>query len=442
MLQLKQLKFAEDMIIPWEAAIEGEAANFACSCSDVPQCCLPEFLLIQSCPSSEVKGKERKRPYKFLSQREAIIMAMAMNVSPCFCVASNRRSGNRVRAVASEDLVFSKIKDDKVKLGGSDLEVTRLGIGAWSWGDTSYWNNFEWDDRKMKAAKAAFDTSVDCGITFFDTAEVYGSRFSFGAINSETLLGRFIKERKVKDPEVEVAVATKYAALPWRLGRQSVLTALKDSLNRLGLSSVELYQLHWPGIWGNEGYIDGLGDAVEQGLVKAVGVSNYSASRLRDAYEKLKKRGIPLASNQVNYSLIYRAPEENGVKAACDELGVTLIAYSPIAQGVLTGKYTPENPPPGPRGQIYTPEFLTKLQPLLNRIKEMGENYSKTNTQVVLNWLVAQENVIPIPGAKNAQQAVEFAGALGWRLTSEEIDELRSLAMEIKPVTGFPVEKL
>ncbi|KAH8509225.1 hypothetical protein H0E87_011111 [Populus deltoides] len=297
-------------------------------------------------------------------------------------------------------------------------------------------------DRKMKAAKAAFDTSVDCGITFFDTAEVYGSRFSFGAINSETLLGRFIKERKVKDPEVEVAVATKYAALPWRLGRQSVLTALKDSLNRLGLSSVELYQLHWPGIWGNEGYIDGLGDAVEQGLVKAVGVSNYSASRLRDAYEKLKKRGIPLASNQVNYSLIYRAPEENGVKAACDELGVTLIAYSPIAQGVLTGKYTPENPPTGPRGQIYTPEFLTKLQPLLNRIKEMGENYSKTNTQVVLNWLAAQENVIPIPGAKNAQQAEEFAGALGWRLTSEEIDELRSLAMEIKPVTGFPVEKL
>ncbi|XP_061967313.1 uncharacterized oxidoreductase At1g06690, chloroplastic-like [Populus nigra] len=370
-------------------------------------------------------------------------MAMAMNVSSaCFCVSSNRRSVNRVRAVASEDFAASKIQEDKVQLGGSDLEVTRLGIGAWSWGDTSYWNNFEWDDVKMKAAKAAFDTSVDCGITFFDTAEVYGSRFSFGAINSETLLGRFIKDRKVKDPEVEVAVATKYAALPWRLGRQSVLTALKESLNRLGLSSVELYQLHWPGIWGNEGYIDGLGDAVEQGLVKAVGVSNYSESRLRDAYEKLKKRGIPLASNQVNYSLIYRAPEENGVKAACDELGVTLIAYSPIAQGVLTGKYTPENPPTGPRGQIYTPEFLTKLQPLLNSIKEIGQNYSKTPTQVVLNWLVAQENVVPIPGAKNAEQAEEFAGALGWRLTSDEINELRSLALEIKPVIGFPVEKL
>jgi aryl-alcohol dehydrogenase-like predicted oxidoreductase len=269
---------------------------------------------------------------------------------------------------------------------------------------------------------------------------------SFGAINSETLLGRFIKERKERDPGVEVAVATKFAALPWRLGRQSVITALKDSLRRLGLSSVDLYQLHWHirGLaeYHFAGYIDGLGDAVEQGLVKAVGVSNYSEKRLRDAYEQLKKRGIPLASNQVNYSLIYRLPEENGVKATCDELGITLIAYSPIAQGALTGKYTPENPPTGPRGRIYTPEFLRMLQPLINRIKEIGENYGKTPTQVVLNWLIAQDNVIPIPGAKNAEQAKEFAGALSWRLSDEEIAELRSLASEIKPVVGFPVEKL
>uniref|UniRef100_A0A2P2L7Z3 Aldo/keto reductase family protein n=1 Tax=Rhizophora mucronata TaxID=61149 RepID=A0A2P2L7Z3_RHIMU len=317
---------------------------------------------------------------------------MALNVGSSYLCVFNprRREILRVRAVASEDIAPSITKEEKVKLGGSELKVTRLGIGAWSWGDTSYWNNFEWDDRKMKAAKAAFNASVDGGITFFDTAEVYGSRFSLGAINSETLLGRFIKERKKNDPEVEVAVATKFAALPWRLGRQSVLTALKDSLCRLGLSSVELYQLHWPGVWGNEGYIDGLGDAVEQGLVKAVGVSNYSEGRLRDAYERLKKRGVPLASNQVNYSLIYRAPEENGVKAACDELGITLIAYSPIAQGVLTGKYKPENPPSGPRSRIYTPEFLTKLQPLLNRIQAIGDNYGKTPTQVAPHFLRLQ----------------------------------------------------
>lgn len=369
---------------------------------------------------------------------------MAMNMSyACLSVFTEfQRRNLRVRAVASGDFAALRAEEEKVKLGGSDLKVSRLGIGAWSWGDTSYWNNFEWDDKKMKAAEAAFDTSIDSGITFFDTAEVYGSKLSLGAINSETLLGRFIKKRKEKNPEAEVAVATKFAALPWRLGRQSVLAALKDSLSRLGLSTVELYQLHWPGVWGNEGYLDGLGDAVEQGLVKAIGVSNYNEKRLRNAFEKLKKRGIPLASNQVNYSLIYRAPEQNGVKAACDELGITLIAYSPIAQGALTGKYMPENPPTGPRGKIYTPEFLTKLQPLLRRIKKIGENYKRTATQVVLNWLIAQDNVVPIPGAKNAEQAKEFAGALGWRLTNAEVNELRSLASEISPVIGFPVENL
>ncbi|XP_072958601.1 uncharacterized oxidoreductase At1g06690, chloroplastic [Typha angustifolia] len=366
---------------------------------------------------------------------------MALQVSSAsFSLFSSRRV-LRTRAVAPESVsTTSRGEEEKVKLGGSDVKLTKLGIGAWSWGDTAYWNDFRWDDRKLKAAKGAFNASIDSGITWFDTAEVYGSGV-MGAVSSESLLGRFIKERQEQD-SVEVAVATKFAALPWRLGRGSVLSALKDSLTRLGLSSVDLYQLHWPGIWGNEGYLDGLGDAVEQGLVKAVGVSNYSEKRLREAYERLKKRGIPLASNQVNYSLIYRVPEENGVKSACDELGITLIAYSPIAQGVLTGKYTPENPPTGPRGRIYTPEVLMKLQPLLKRIEEIGQNYGKTKTQVVLNWLICQQNVVPIPGAKNAEQATEFAGALGWRLTDQEIEELRSLASEQKPVIGFPVERL
>ncbi|KAK4437442.1 putative oxidoreductase, chloroplastic [Sesamum alatum] len=369
---------------------------------------------------------------------------MALHLSSACFSALSRSKVPAVRAVASDQASVSvkTAEEEKVKLGGSELKVTGLGIGAWSWGDTSYWNNFDWDDRKLKAAKAAFDTSIDCGITFFDTAEVYGSRMSLGAISSETLLGRFIKERKQRDPDVEVAIATKYAALPWRLGRQSVISALKDSLSRLELSCVDLYQLHCKLGIVFPGYIDGLADAVEQGLVKAVGVSNYSEKRLRAAYDQLKKRGIPLASNQVNYSLIYRLPEENGVKSACDELGVTLIAYSPLAQGALTGKYTPNNTPSGPRGQIYTPQFMTKLQPLISRIKEIGEGYGKTPTQVVLNWLIAQENVVPIPGARNGEQAKEFAGAVGWRLSNDEVEELRSMASEIKRAVGFPVEKL
>ncbi|XP_068655650.1 uncharacterized oxidoreductase At1g06690, chloroplastic-like [Aristolochia californica] len=345
-----------------------------------------------------------------------------------------------IRAITSEEVTSLNIGEDNIKLGGSDLKVSKLGIGAWAWGDTGYWNDSQWDDNKLNAAKDAFNVSLDSGINLVDTAEVYGEKWlNSGAVNSETLIGRFIAERKEKGL-TEVAVATKFAPLPWRLGRKSVLSALQNSLSRLGLSSVELYQLHWPGIWGNDGYVDGLGDAVEKGLVKAVGVSNYNEQRLRKAYNQLKKRGIPLASNQVNYSLIYRAPEENGVKAACDELGITLIAYSPMAQGVLTGKYTAKNPPSGPRGKIYTPEVLTQLEPMFSRIKEIGQKYDKTSTQVVLNWLVCQENVLPIPGAKTAQQATEFAGALGWRLTNDEIAELRSLAARAK-VEGLVIEE-
>lgn len=365
---------------------------------------------------------------------------MALQASGVAINLFHLRRTHSVKAVASENVSTIRGEEEKVKLGGSDLRVTRLGVGAWSWGDTTYWNDFRWNDRKLKEAKAAFNSSLESGINFFDTAEVYGAGI-FGAVNSETLIGSFIKERQKAGP-VDVAIATKFAALPWRLGRKSVVSALKGSLSRLGLSSVDLYQLHWPGIWGNEGYIDGLGDAVEMGLVKAVGVSNYGEKRLREAYNHLMARGIPLASNQVNYSLIYRIPEENGVKNVCDDLGITLIAYSPIAQGILTGKYTPENPPTGPRGRIYTPEFLTKMQPLLNRIKEMGHNYGKTSTQLVLNWLICQENVVPIPGAKNAEQAAEFAGALGWRLGDHEIEELRLLASKTGSVIGFPLEKL
>ncbi|ONK64958.1 uncharacterized protein A4U43_C07F31860 [Asparagus officinalis] len=365
---------------------------------------------------------------------------MALQVSGTgFGLIHGSRGGFRVRGVASESMPAKKVEGGKVKLGGTEVKVTKLGIGAWSWGDTGYWNDSQWDDRKQKEAKAAFDASIDGGITLFDTAEVYGAGIMMGAVNSETLLGDFIKERK-KNDSVEVAVATKFAALPWRFGRGSVLSALQASLSRIGLSSVDLYQLHWPGFWGNEGYIDGLGDAFEKGLVKAVGVSNYNEKQLRDAYARLKKRGIPLAANQVNYSLIYRNPEINGVKATCDELGITLIAYSPMAQGILTGKYTPERPPTGPRGKVYTPEYLTKLQPLMTRIKEIAQNYSRSPTQVVLNWLTCQDNVIPIPGAKNAEQAKEFVGALGWRLTDEEVEELRSLAAQIPPATGLPFE--
>jgi aryl-alcohol dehydrogenase-like predicted oxidoreductase len=174
--------------------------------------------------------------------------------------------------------------------------------------------------------RGAFAASLGAGITLFDTAELYG----WG--ESERLLGRFIAEREAR-PETAV-VATKFFPYPWRLRHGDVVAALRASLRRLGRPRVDLYQLHWPlPVFSVPRRMDALAETVRAGLTRAVGVSNYSAADLRRAHAALAERGIPLASNQVHYSLLHRRPERDGVLAACRELGVTLIAYSPWRWG-------------------------------------------------------------------------------------------------------------
>mmetsp|Transcript_9893 Transcript_9893/g.24651 ORF Transcript_9893/g.24651 Transcript_9893/m.24651 type:complete len:177 (+) Transcript_9893:105-635(+) len=136
----------------------------------------------------------------------------------------------------------------------------------------------------------------------------------------------------------------------------------------------DLYQLHWPGLWQNDAYLEGLAETVKQGLVKAVGVSNYNEKRLQQAHDRLRDMGVPLASNQVHYNLLYRLPEQNGVLEKCRELGVTVVAYSPVAQGMLTGKYTETNLPSGARQQMgYNADFCRKAAPLLDLMRIVGE---------------------------------------------------------------------
>jgi pyridoxine 4-dehydrogenase len=141
------------------------------------------------------------------------------------------------------------------------------------------------------------------------------------------------------------------------------------------------------------------------------------------AYSSLAQHNIPLASNQVHYSLLNRAVEKDGTLARCDELGIRLIAYSPLEKGLLTGKYSVDSPPPGSRGRMF-PGLLPRLGPLLKLMTEIGQDHGgKSNSQVALNWTICK-GALPIPGAKNAAQALENAGGLGWRLTSEEMARL------------------
>jgi aryl-alcohol dehydrogenase-like predicted oxidoreductase len=172
--------------------------------------------------------------------------------------------------------------------------------------------------------------------------------------------------------------------------------------------------------------MEALADAVRDGLILSAGVSNYNPERTRASFQALARFGLPLASNQISYSLLNRAPERSGLIALCRELGVTVIAYSPLMQGILTGRYTAENPPPGIRGFRYSKNYLARIPPLLDAMREIGRGRGgKTLTQVALNWVIAK-GAIPIPGVKNLHQAEDALGALGWQLSEAEVAALDS----------------
>ncbi len=305
------------------------------------------------------------------------------------------------------------MSNSTIQLGRTLLQVSPLGVGTWSWGDRRTWGY----GRTHTAAdvQAAFETSLAAGISFFDTAEIYGGG------QSELLLGRFVKAA-----QQPVTVATKFMPFPWRLRRGNLLRALHQSLDRLGLAQVHLYQIHWPfPPVPLETWVEELAKAVEAGLIRAAGISNCNAEHTRRAYTVLARYGIPLASNQVQYNLLHRDPERNSLTQTCRELGVTLVAYSPLAMGVLSGKYTPENPPMGMlRSSRYGRRYLARTQPLIALLREIGYAHGgKSPSQVALNWVICK-GAVPIPGAKNARQAQENAGALGWQLTDAEIAAL------------------
>ena len=305
-------------------------------------------------------------------------------------------------------------------LGKSNLQVPRLGVGAMTWGDakgvarlhpakTAYGGAHGFDEEKR-----ALEASLEAGVNLFDTAAMYAG----GA--SERRLGELARDR-------EFLIASKFPGGFW-FKAEDLPKELDASLARLGRGSIDLYQHHFPNPRVSiPKLMDQLADAVVSGKVKAVGVSNYSAEQMREAHAALARRGIPLASNQVEYSLLHRQPETNGILDTCRELGVTLIAYSPLAGGRLTGKYSAQNRAGGFFRRIlpqYNRKAMAALQPVIQLLREIGASYGKTPSQVALRWLIENPVVLPIPGAKNGTQAVANAQALTFSLTAEEVDAL------------------
>ncbi|GAB2265016.1 Pyridoxine 4-dehydrogenase [Dionaea muscipula] len=313
---------------------------------------------------------------------------------------------------------------EKVKLG--PLSVSPIGVGTWAWGNKLLWGYQESMDSELQQV---FNLAVDKGVNLFDTADSYGT----GRLNgqSEKLLGNFIGDYKgQKRVHDNIVVATKFAAYPWRLTPGQFVAACKSSLDRLQIEQIGIGQLHWStakyaplqekALW------DGLVAMYEKGLVRAVGVSNYGPKQLVKIYYYLSNRGVPLCSAQVQFSLLSMGDDQMEIKNVCDSLGIQLIAYSPLGLGMLTGKYTAENLPSGPRGLLFR-QILPGLEPLLFSLREIARRRRKTVPQVAINWCICK-GTIPIPGVKTIAQAQENFGALGWRLSPDELLQLESAA--------------
>jgi aryl-alcohol dehydrogenase-like predicted oxidoreductase len=305
-------------------------------------------------------------------------------------------------------------------LGRSDLVVPAMGVGAMTWGDPS--GRARWTPAKLAYGggpasrdeeQRAFDASVAAGATLFDTAAMYGA----GA--SERRVGELAHGR-------DVLIATKFP--PTMLSRADTMPrALRRSLELLQRTTVDLYMHHYPSRWVSiPALMQLMADAVEQGRVRAVGVSNYSAEQMRLAHRVLADRGVPLASNQIEYSLLHRQPETDGVLDACRELGITLIANQPLANGALTGKFVAGARPTGFRR--FMPRFRGQqreaVTPVVGLLREIGDAHGRSLAQVALRWLIEKELVLPIPGAKSGRQAADNAGALAFSLTPSEIEAL------------------
>jgi aryl-alcohol dehydrogenase-like predicted oxidoreductase len=312
---------------------------------------------------------------------------------------------------------------DQVRFAGLDKAFAPVGVGCWAWGDRSTWGMGGYDSTLSEATIAeAFEASIAAGVTLFDTAEVYGGG------ESERIIGRLLASSGVDRDRV--VLATKFMPSPWKLGVKGALrSALEASLERLGVDRVDLYQIHGPvSLRSHRALADALAAVVHDGLASAVGVSNYSVREMEAIHGELAQRGVALASNQIEYSILRRRPENVGLIAACQRLGVVPLAYSPIAQGRLTGKYTAANPPPGRRN--FSSHPMEKIDPVVDELRAIGDRHDgHAPSQVALRWLV-QKGAVPIPGAKNAKQARENAGGLGWALTPDEMARIDAVALD------------
>jgi aryl-alcohol dehydrogenase-like predicted oxidoreductase len=309
------------------------------------------------------------------------------------------------------------------RLGRSEVLVSALGLGCWQFSRGHGLSGGYWAVLSEDEIRAIVGRSLSGGIQWFDTAESYGGG------ESERMLAAALRGLGVKPGDV--VIASKWR--PFGRTSHSIVGTIDERLKNLAPFPIDLYQVHQPYSFSPvPSQMKEMAKLVAAGKVRTVGVSNFNRKRMITAQRTLASLGVQLVSNQMPYSLLDRRIETAGVMDTAKELGVMIIAYSPLAQGLLSGKYhdDPERIKAAGGYRRYLGKFkrrgLEKSRPVVEAVREVAARHSATPSQVALNWLISfhGESVVAIPGATRAAQAEENAGALRFRLTPDELDHL------------------
>jgi aryl-alcohol dehydrogenase-like predicted oxidoreductase len=313
-------------------------------------------------------------------------------------------------------------KYDLRLLGRTDMMVTPIGLGCWQFSKQKNMAGRFWPKLENDLINKIVSLSIESGICWFDTAEMYGNG------ESEKSLSRALNQAGKKSGDV--LIATKW----WPMFRfaSNITKTINQRINALSPYPIDLYQIHQPWSFsGEKSEMKAMAELLERKLIKYIGVSNFSAQKMKNAWETLNKLGIPLASNQVLYNLLNRKIESNGVMDMAKKLGISIIAYSPLAQGLVTGKFH-ENPEllKNIGFRKYSSQFkrkgLEKSLPVINLVKELAIRYNVTPSQIALNWLIHYNGntVVAIPGATKEIHIKENIGAMSFRLIDEDMAKL------------------